>query len=364
MRKSIASTILAMGLIAAACSSAATPAPTPAPTAVPSAGGSAAPATSAVKTPLVLPPAEITNLKFGISNNLAVNQFITVLARDLGLFQKYGLTVEVLTMPGGAGDVVRGLVSNALQLGEVSAGASMSAALTDSPLRVFGLDSSTLLYTLLGSKDVKSAADLKGKAVAIGTLGDVSHAAVLAALAQLNLKATDVTLQTIGSEANRTTAVVSGAVAAAPVQTVNAAKVVTLGANILADLQKANIRFGLAGITTTKEWATKNPNTFLRVLAALLEAQKAIFTKPALAVVAYQNFTSLDAATSKASIDACIAGVCNKGLRFTAADFALNKEVLLTVNPDVAKVDVASVIDIGPLDKLKSMGFNDEIEFP
>ena len=65
-----------------------------------------------------------------------------------------------------------------------------------------------------------------------------------------------------------------------------------------------------------------------------------------------------------AAIDSCIKLVCNKGLRFTAADFQLNKDVLVAINPDVSKVDIASVIDIGPLDKLKSLGFNDEIAFP
>jgi NitT/TauT family transport system substrate-binding protein len=355
--------ILSLAMVTAACSSAATPAPTAAPTAAPSSGSSGAPS-GAVKTALVLPPAETTTLKIGLSNNLAVNQFISVVARDLGLFQKYGLNVEVLTMAGGAGDVVKGLVSNALQVGALSAGPALSAALTDSPMIVTGLDSSALFYSLLGAKDVKSAADLKGKAVAISTLGDVSHAAVLGSLTQMGLTAKDVVMQTIGNEQNRITALLAGAVAAAPVQNVNAAKVLGQGANLLADLQKNNIKFGLAGVTTTKEWATKNPNTMLRILASLLEAQKVMFTKPALAATAYQTFTTLDAATARASIDACIAGVCNKGLRFSKDDFALNKEVLLTVNPDVAKVDVASVIDLGPLDKLKSMGFNDEIEFP
>jgi NitT/TauT family transport system substrate-binding protein len=362
MRVSIRALAMLASVLLAACTAAATPVPTTTPTQAPAA--SAAPGASAVATPVTLPPAESTKLKVGLSNNLAINQFIYPLARDLGLFQKYGLDVEVLSMAGGAGDVTKGLVSEQLQIGALSTGAALSAALTDAPLIVTGLDSSALFYTLLGSKDVKSAADLKGKTIAISSLGDVSHAAVLASLDRLGLKAGDVVLQNIGNEAARIAAVLSGAVAAAPVQTVNAKKVLDQGANLLVDLQQSNIKFGLAGVNTTKAWYQKNPNTLLRVLAALLEAQKAIFTKPSLAATAYQNFTSLDQPTAKASIDACIAGVCNKGLRFTADDFKLNKDVLLTINPAVAPIDIASVIDIGPLDKLQQMGFNREIEFP
>jgi NitT/TauT family transport system substrate-binding protein len=356
--------VVALTLVIAACSSAATPAPTAAPTVAPTTAGSAAPSQAAVKTPVVLPPAETTKLTVGLSNNLAINQFLSPLARDLGIFQKYGLTVEVISMAGGAGDVTKGLVSNALQMGIISAGTAMSAALTDSPLITMALDSSALSYSLLGAKDVKTAADLKGKAVAISTLGDVSHAAVLATLARLNLKSSDILIQNIGNEANRISALIAGSVAAAPVQSVNAPKVIAQGANLLVNLDDNPVKFGIAGLTTTKEFAAKNPNTILRYLAAMLEAEQVIFTKPALAATAYQNYSQLTADNAKAAIDSCIKLVCNKGLRFTAADFQLNKDVLVTINPDVAKVDIASVIDIGPLDKLKSMGFNDEIQFP
>jgi NitT/TauT family transport system substrate-binding protein len=366
VRTTRASALLAATLAIAACSSAATPAPTAAPSVGPagSPAGSAAASGAGVRTPVALPPAETTKLTVGLSNNLAINQFLSPLARDLGLFQKYGLTVEVISMAGGAGDVTKGLVSNALQMGIISAGTAMSAALTDSPLISVALDSSALSYSLLGNKDVKTAADLKGKLVAISTLGDVSHAAVLATLARLNLKPTDVTLQNIGNEANRITALIAGSVQAAPVQSVNSAKVIAQGANLLVDLDKDPVKFGIAGLTMTKDFYKKNPNTVLRYLAAMLEAEAVIFTKPALAATAYQNYSQLTAENAKAAIDSCIKIVCNKGLRFTAADFQLNKDVLVALNPDVAKVDIASVIDIGPLDKLKSMGFNDEIQFP
>ena len=363
MRRSIVGSLITLSLVASACSAAATPAPTKAPTAASTAGTSGAP-TTAVKTPIAFPAAETTNLKVALSNNLAVNQFINVLARDLGLFQKYGLTVEVISLAGGAGAVVQGLVSNSINIGVVSAGAALSASLTDAPLVTMGLDSTSLSYSLIGSKDVKSGADLKGKSVAISTLGDVSHAAVLATLQRLNLKPTDVLLQTIGNEAARISAVISGAVAAAPVQSVNSKKVLEQGTNLLIDLDTSPVKFGIAGVTATKAWAAKNQGTILRFLAAVIEAQQVMIEKPALAAVAYATFTSLDAATAKASIEACAKGVCNKGLVFSAADFALNKEVLATVNAAAANVDVNTVIDLGPLTKLKEMGFNAEINFP
>jgi hypothetical protein len=63
-------------------------------------------------------------------------------------------------------------------------------------------------------------------------------------------------------------------------------------------------------------------------------------------------------------MDVCIAGYCNKGLKFTKEDFALNKDLQATLTPAVATMDIGQVIDSSYLDKLQQMGFNAEIEFP
>ena len=90
MRTSRASALLAAALTLSACSAAVTPAPTAAPAASATAAASAA----AVKTPVVFSAAEYTGkLTVGLSNNVAINQFLAPLAVSLGIFQKYNLKI-------------------------------------------------------------------------------------------------------------------------------------------------------------------------------------------------------------------------------------------------------------------------------
>ncbi len=354
--------LLAVSLIATACTSGATPAPS-APSAAPPTSAASAAASAAAATPVVLPPAETTTITIGVTNNLAINQYPSQLANDIGLFQKYGLTVKVLSMEG-AGAALQSLLAGQIQAALTGPGNVLSAALTDSPLIMATMESNYLAYMLMGGKDIKTGADLKGKSIAISSLGGVSHAAVVASLSQLGLKASDVIIQGIGNEASQIAAMVSGAVASAPVSTTGVPKLQALGYNVLVDLTKSGVRFGIDGLTLTKAWAAKNPNTILRIIAAQLEAQKAMFTKTPLAVTAFQAYTTVDATVAKASLDQCLAGLCNKGFGFTKDDFALNRDILATVSPAVKDVDLGVVGDMSYLNKLKDLGFNTEIGWP
>ena len=100
------------------------------------------------------------------------------------------------------------------------------------------------------------------------------------------------------------------------------------------------------------------------VLAAQLEAQKIMFTDPTRTITEYRNLTSLDEATARTSVEHYAKSVGNKGFRFTTQDFNLNKQMISKINTATAGVDLATVVDISYLDKLQTMGFNAELQFP
>ncbi|HEX5466514.1 MAG TPA: ABC transporter substrate-binding protein [Candidatus Limnocylindrales bacterium] len=358
--------------VVAACGAGASPSPSSESPSAAATSAAASPSSSVATsaTPLPsgvafdLPPAETTDLTIGLSNNLAANQFVDVLAQEMGIFEKYGLNVKVVSFEGD-GKLVQALVAGQLQGGEGSGGPVISAAVTDTPLQVVTVNATSLPYDLLGAKDIKTAADLKGKQVAISSFGSTAHAVVLAALDQLGLQASDVTLQQVGSESTRIAAVLAGSVAAAPVTTINSQKAIDQGLNALVDLTQHPVLYDTAGLNVRKDWAAKNPNTILRLIAALTEAQKVVFTDPDLATQKYMEFTQLDHDTSAAAIAACADGsACNKGFTFSADNLVLPKQVTLTVNPAVKDVDPASVIDTSYLQKLKDLGFNAAIAYP
>lgn len=350
--------LVSLAVLLGACgtgNSGSTPQPATFPT---SASGSAA-----IAGGVQLPPAETTKVTIGLSNDLAVGQFLDKFAADLGLFQKYGLDVDVVSFQGD-GKLVQALVAGQIQGSEGSGGSAISSQLTDTPLVVTTLNNVSLPYDLIGGKDIKTAADLKGKLVGVSSFGSVAHAVVLAALEQLGLTSADVVVTQIGNEAARISAVSAGSIAAAPVTVVNAQPLIDDGLNVLVDLTDAHIKYATAGLTVRKDWVKDNQGTVLRMIAAILEAQKTLWDQPDLAVEKYVAFTQTDEATAKAAIDAYIQSEGNKGLRFTQDAFTIPLEVTKSVNPEVDKVDLASVYDLSYLDKLESLGFNDAISFP
>jgi NitT/TauT family transport system substrate-binding protein len=329
----------------------------------PASGSSAAPGASGSAAAVNLPPPETTKLTIGLSNNLAVGQFLDRFAQDTGIFQKYGLDVNVIPFEGD-GKLTQAVFAGQVQGAESSGGAAISASLTDTPLIVTTLNSVALPYELIGAKDIKTPADLKGKIIGVSSLGSTAHAVVLQALKDINVSPTEVTISPVGSESARIAAVVGGSIAAAPVTKINAEPLLQKGLNVLDDLTTKDIEYAAAGLTFQKDWLAQNPNTALRVIAAILEAQKLAFDNPDLAAQKYADFTQASLDVARAQVADYNTANGNKGLRFTESAFEIVKEVTVSVNPRAADVDLKTVFDLSYLDKLQQLGFNDAIGWP
>jgi NitT/TauT family transport system substrate-binding protein len=345
--RTIGPLVASISIVLAACSGAASPSVTTPGASTPAASGAAG----------ELPPPETTKVTIGLTNNLAAGQFIDQFAKDLGTFKKYGLDVDVLAFEGDS-KATQALVAGQIQGAESSGGMVIASQKTDTPLVTVALNNVRLDYVLIGAKGVTSAADLKGKQVGVSSLGSVAHAVVLAALKNLDLQPSDVTITAVGSESARIAAVSAGSIQAAPVQIDRADKLKAEGLNVLTDLTKTDLQYATAGLGFRKDWLAKNPNTALRLVASLLEAQETMWAKPDLAAQKYAEFNQSDPAVAKATIDSYVGGGGNRGLTFTKEAFVLPQQVLATVSPNDAQVDLDTVFDLSYLQKLKDMGFD------
>jgi NitT/TauT family transport system substrate-binding protein len=343
----------ALAIVLSACSGAASPTPA---ASAPAASGPAAsgPAASGA---VQLPPPETTKVTIGLTNNLAAGQFIDQFAKDTGTFKKYGLEVDVIPFEGDS-KATQALVAGQIQGAESSGGMVIASQKTDTPLVTVALNQLRLDYVLIGAKGINTADDLRGKQVAVSSLGSVAHAVVLAALKNLNLTSSDVTITPVGSESARIAAVTAGSVQAAPVQVQRADQLKSEGLTVLTDLTKTDLVYATAGLGFQKEWLEKNPNTALRLVASLLEAQEIMWAKPDLAAEKYAAFNQSDPDIAKATIDAYINGGGNRGLRFTQQAFELPQEVLSSISPEAKDVDLSTVYDLSYLDKLDQLGFD------
>jgi NitT/TauT family transport system substrate-binding protein len=341
------------GLVAAACGGG-----TPA-TASPTAGGAA----TASAAPGTLPKPEVTTLRVGISTPNEPVQFAEKLADALGIYQKYGFTSVTVTGFEGDGKTLQALIAGQLDFMVGGASTAISSQTTDTPIKVIAMNSTKLTDGLWCGPNIKTAADVKGKSIAISTFGGTSHGSALLLLKGLNYTDKDATITPVGGQSARIAALKGGSVACAVVDMAEKDSMASQGFNVLYDETKSDLQWGRSGLMATAAFLQKNPNTALVVAAATLEAQQKMFTDPENSAKEFAKFAQLkdDAALNAVKIFATYG---SRTMLFTEGALQLPQQVLATQNPAMATVDLKKSYDLSFLQKLKDIGFNTKIGVP
>ena len=355
--------ISAMVLIFAlsACSAGSSASPSTAATASAPAGSGDAPTGS--KAPATIPPAEQDSITFGISA-IDPHQFQLQLALDAGLFEKYGLKAQG-TYLDGSQKTIQALLGGQIDFASSTSSQTITTLTTNTPAVDIAVMINKLPDYIYGGKGITSAADLKGKKVAISQLGTQSHAGVVLGLKVLGLTPADVTLTTIGGQSARIAALQAGTVAAAPADPALADKLTGEGFSVLVKLPEVAAKFAGSNVMTLRSYADKNPNTTLRVAAAVLEATQLPYTDLDTVVKAFAKWAQVDETEARANWQAYLdSGIAQRDLQSSLEGLQNARDVLLTVNPDVKDVDLSKVFDGSFLDKLEAMGLYDELGIP
>jgi len=346
--------VMAAGLAAAACGGT-----TPAATSAPTTGASAAPTAASGE----LPKPELTTIRIGISTPNEPVQFAEKLADSLGIYQKYGITTVEVTGFEGDGKALQALIAGQLDMFVGGASTTITSVVTDTPLKVVAMNSTVLTDGLWCGKDIKTAADVKGKSVAISTFGGTSHGAALLMLKGVNLTDKEATITQVGGQGARIAALVDGSIGCAVVDMSQEKAMRDAGMNLVFNLSTAKLQWGRSGLQAKADFIAKNPNTVLVVVAATLEAQNSIWKDPQTAATKFAEFAQIKPDVALATIlDFQKYG--SRTMSFTADAFVAPRDVLAAINPAVKDVDVTKAMDLSFLKKLVDIGFNAKIGAP
>jgi NitT/TauT family transport system substrate-binding protein len=359
----LAALVAIASLTFAACSSTTT-SPSAEATAAPATAAPAvtdAPAPEVTPEPGTLPAPEQTDVSIGLSVT-EVSQYAAVLASQLGLYEKYGLNVDY-TVFEGDGKAVAALQSGQIDIAFTGTSSALSSQLTDVPYKDIAVNAMLLTDDLVCAGTIKSDADVAGKTIAISTFGGTSNAAALLSLKALGYAATDAVITQVGGQTARLAALTGGSIDCAIVDSNLESEMIAQGFYIAVRLKEAGIEYGRSGMGVTEEYLAANPNTVLVALAAVLEAQEAIFTKPDLAIQAYASFRQIDVADATKQITD-FATVGNRSLMWTDEAFNNARKTLAIINPDIIDIPVTDAFDRSLLEKLVSIGFYEKIGAP
>ncbi|MCC6177005.1 MAG: ABC transporter substrate-binding protein [Chloroflexi bacterium] len=312
---------------------------------------------------VTLPQPEQTAIKIGHST-VEPNNALYALARDQGLFAKYGIPQVDLFYNEGDGKAVQALISGGVEFSGQSSASSLAALTTDIPLICVLMTAPYLTDALVTASDVTSADQLRGKSVAVSSFGSTSHGSVLLCLEGIGLTDQDVTIVQIGGQAARIAALKAGSVAAAPVDVALEQDMRDQGFNILIRLPDTPLEYGRNGLLTTKQYEKSNPNTVLAVCGAMLEAQQIAFNSPETMAQSYAAFAQIQDPDRPLRDIQEYLKTARRDLRWTPRAFEAAQKTLSIVNPELATVDPTQAYTYDYLDKLRDMGFNAQVGAP
>src|SRR5215475_7063649 len=194
------------------------------------------------------------------------------IAQERGLFKKYGLDTEVITIQGGP-LAVQTLLSGSVQFHAGGTSSIVEAKMRGAETVTVAVFIDSLPYTLVSSQPIKSAPQLKGRRFAVSRLGSVSDLSLRIALRNMGINPEkEATILGIGDQTSRFTALRSGIVDAtviSPPLTVTARK---LGLTTISSFQDAGIVWAYNSIDTTQDFAQNNRGMVLSFLRGFIES--------------------------------------------------------------------------------------------
>jgi ABC-type nitrate/sulfonate/bicarbonate transport system substrate-binding protein len=315
-----------------------------------------------------MPKPEKADVVIGVSSVPAAANGTQILPRVLDLYGKYGLQPKFMQF-NGAGPAMQALLAGQVDVVDTSAAPLFATIGTSSETQLVFVGRSNNSDILYSQTNIKTAADLKGKNVAISSFGSNSYAGAIFALKALGLTDKDVTITTVGNDTQRLAALKGGSVAAAILDVTQEKTLNGQGFNSLVRIGDIRPPVGQPSIALAVPvtFQKSNPNTVLALVAAWLEATQTFRTMPieqlAPLMAKELNTVPLDTLKDQLTLAQQEPFTPKDGMCLPA-DIQAAKDIAQSANPSIASVDPLKVCNNGFLLKLKDLGLQKRLGIP
>jgi NitT/TauT family transport system substrate-binding protein len=275
-------------------------------------------------------------------------------ALEAGLFARYGLAVEHVTIRG-SGAALAALSSNEIQFLYCAADANVPSLASGADAKLVAAVLIGAPYVFIARPYVHAVADLRGKSVGIPRPGDLADKLTRLALLRHGLTPNDdVALYPVGgSQPERYQALVADVVQGIVITPPLDAQARKDGLNVVYDLGDLGTPFVYSALQVSNGLIRDNPRLVERFLAAMGEAVAFTERNPALARQALRKMLDVeDPDVLDAAYDAYARKLVNRGLRIPLDAIAANIED--------ARASGTNVI-VGGADDIATNAFIDEL---
>ena len=297
-------------------------------------------------------------------SSLSSNQTPVWVAKDEGIFQKYGLDPEMILIEGGTRGA-QALISGDLPLMGMAGQPVISARARGSDLVLVGGLVSKMNYILASTPAIKKPEDLKGKRVGITQIGSSSYHAVVLALKHWGMDARrdKVTMLQVGNQAGRVASLQTGGSDAVIVNPGLATTLRERGFNVLADFTELPIPYPQQVLAARERAIRNDPDLFERILKSI--AAGTAFTwdprnKERVKTILARYLRLESVAKAEEHYQSALK-VLPKKPYVEMVGISSMIEFMAEADPLVSKVKPEEVIDHTILKKLDASGFVDQL---
>lgn len=350
-------TPLALVIVLGVAACTAAPAtPTPAPTTAPAAPTATAPSAPKPAAAPTTPP-QLTHIAVSYPDGGA--HLPLFIARDKGIFQKYGLDVELKGLGGGP-KATSALLGGDVQLVDITGSEIVSADVHGANVEVLATLTPTYPYVFEVSKDITNIEDLKGKTIAVRAVGDATDVATRVGLKKQGLNPdTDVTILAVDQEGARMASLESGQICCTVAQVSDRIVLEQAGFHMLFDLTNAGLPNAQGVIAAKRDYIDANPQVVQNFTNALIEGIAMMKADKNAALPVLKNQLQLDDdAIASATYDFFAKSVVPSVPLAQPAQFADTISLLAEKDPRVANFDISKYIDSSYVNKAVALGLN------
>ncbi|HEY3306186.1 MAG TPA: ABC transporter substrate-binding protein [Candidatus Binatia bacterium] len=211
----------------------------------------------------------LKKIRVGVPS-VTVGNIIIFVAKEAGLYEKYGLDAEIIVVQG-SGVASKAMIGGSLDIAPVATPTVISANLAGADLTILAHTMPSVIHALMVKPEIKRAEDLKGKKIAISSFGSLTDFLVRSIMKKKGLSPDrDVSFLQIGGDAERLAALNQGVADAAAISYPGYARAQKLGFAMLWDSSK-EINYPWMEIVTRRATIQRDRDVVLNYMKAHLE---------------------------------------------------------------------------------------------
>lgn len=239
---------------------------------------------------VVSSPANLRGQELSLVSYAGISAGMTPLwlAKDQGLFEKYGLNAGVVYLAGGARGI-QALLAGSIQFYTGDGIAPMSAMLGGADVVVIGVAENKIPGSLMTRKDIQKPSDLRGKRIGIVNFGGSNELSVVMALRKWKIQTEAVTILIAGGVPERLSALVSGGIDASPLPPPQSFQAPRMGMNTLIDFADVPA-FPQTSFAVRRSFLEKNRETVRRFIQVYSEGIHVFMTNKEKALATYRKW--------------------------------------------------------------------------